>query len=107
MRTGNREVLGMDSKEQQLKTLLGLTTRTLTDLTASITSMSFELLRSEDGTTRNAARQMIERMLTISSHLDEHWRLLAEFSGVQDGEAPMDGMTPIARQDDPPRLPSN
>ncbi|AZE50814.1 hypothetical protein C4K04_5164 [Pseudomonas chlororaphis] len=46
----------MDSKEQQLKTLLGLTTRTLTDLTASITSMSFELLRSEDSTTRNAAR---------------------------------------------------
>jgi hypothetical protein len=106
MRTGNREVLGMDSKEQQLKTLLGLTTRTLTDLTASITSMSFELLRSEDSTTRNAARQMIDRMMTISSHLDEHWRLLAEFSG-QDSEAPLDGMLPIACQDDPPRLPSN
>lgn len=106
MRTGNREVLGMDSKEQQLKTLLGLTTRTLTDLTASITSMSFELLRSEDSTIRNAARQMIERMMTISSHLDEHWRLLAEFSG-QGSEAPLDGMLPIARQDAPPRLPSN
>lgn len=97
----------MESKEQQLKTLLGLTTRTLTDLTASITSMSFELLRSEDSVTRNAARQMIDRMMTISSNLDEHWRLLAEFSGAQDGEAPLDGMAPIARQDDPPRLPSN
>ncbi|QQZ44868.1 hypothetical protein IF690_23375 [Pseudomonas sp. SK3(2021)] len=96
----------MDLKEQQLKTLLGLTTRTLTDLTASITSMSFELLRSDDSTTRNAARQMIDRMMTISSNLDEHWRLLAEFSG-QASEAPIDGMTPIARQDDSPRLPSN
>ncbi|MGE7957366.1 hypothetical protein ACQKQA_12380 [Pseudomonas sp. NPDC089530] len=97
----------MESKEQQLKTLLGLTTRTLTDLTASITSMSFELLRSEDSVTRNAARQMIDRMMTISGNLDEHWRLLAEFSGAQDGEAPLDGMTPITRQDDSPRLPSN
>ncbi|AZE50813.1 hypothetical protein C4K04_5163 [Pseudomonas chlororaphis] len=49
---------------------------------------------------------MIERMMTISSHLDEHWRLLAEFSG-QGSEALLDGMLPIARQDDPPRLPSN
>lgn len=97
----------MESKEQQLKTLLGLTTRTLTDLTASITSMSFELLRSEDSVTRNAARQMIERMLSISSNLDEHWRLLAEFNGAEGEQAPLDGMTPIAHQDDPPRLPSS
>ncbi|OLF51660.1 hypothetical protein [Pseudomonas chlororaphis] len=97
----------MESKEQQLQKLLGLTTRTLTDLTASITSMSFELLRSEDSVTRNAARQMIDRMMTISGTLDEHWRLLAEFSGVQAGEAPVEGVTSIARQDDPPRLPSN
>ncbi|MDO7897181.1 hypothetical protein [Pseudomonas citrulli] len=71
----------MDSKEQQLMELLGLTARTLTHLTASVTSMSFELLRSEDEVTKAAARRMIDRMATISSGIDEHWRLIGELTG--------------------------
>jgi hypothetical protein len=73
---------GMESKEQQLTELLGLTARTLTHLTASMTSMSFELLRSNDEITRSAGRRMIDRMATISSGLDEHWRLIGELTGV-------------------------
>ena len=73
----------MDSKEQQLTELLGLTARTLTHLTASMTSMSFELMRSEDEVTRSAGRRMIDRMATISSGLDEHWRLIGELTGIQ------------------------
>ncbi|MET3454716.1 MULTISPECIES: hypothetical protein [Pseudomonas] len=72
----------MDSKEQQLMELLGLTARSLTHLTASVTSMSFELLRSDDEVTKAAGRRMIDRMATISSGLDEHWRLIGELTGV-------------------------
>ncbi|MDB6051665.1 MAG: Uncharacterized protein JWR17_4411 [Pseudomonas sp.] len=72
----------MDSKEQQLTELLGLTARTLTHLTASMTSMSFELLRSKDEVTRMAGKHMIDRMATISAGLDEHWRLIGELTGV-------------------------
>ena len=73
---------GMESKEKQLTELLGLTARTLTHLTASMTSMSFELLRSQDEVTRAAGRHMIDRMATISSGLDDHWRLIGELTGV-------------------------
>ncbi|MGI4838512.1 MAG: hypothetical protein ACRYF9_12900 [Janthinobacterium lividum] len=72
----------MDSREQQLMELLGITARTLTHLTASMTSMSFELLRSEDSVTRAAGKRMIDRMATISTGLDEHWRLIGELTGV-------------------------
>lgn len=72
----------MEAKEQQLMELLGHTARSLTHLTASMTSMSFELLRSEDGVTRAAGRRMIDRMATISTGLDEHWRLIGELTGV-------------------------
>ncbi|MFW0757994.1 hypothetical protein ACN1C3_25275 [Pseudomonas sp. H11T01] len=72
----------MESKEQQLMELLGLMSRSLTHLTASVTSMSFELLRSEDEVTKAAGRRMIDRMATISAGLDEHWRLIGELTGV-------------------------
>ncbi|MCX7078592.1 MAG: hypothetical protein NTV76_04470 [Pseudomonas sp.] len=72
----------MESKEQQLMELLGLMARSLTHLTASVTSMSFELLRSEDEVTKAAGRRMIDRMATISTGLDEHWRLIGELTGV-------------------------
>ncbi|WP_296251988.1 hypothetical protein [Pseudomonas sp. UBA4194] len=72
----------MESKEQQLVELLGLTARTLTHLTASMTSMSFELLRSDDEVTRSAGKRMIDRMATISTGLDDHWRLIGELTGV-------------------------
>jgi hypothetical protein len=72
----------MESKEQQLMELLGLMARSLTHLTASMTSMSFELLRSDDEVTSAAGRRMIDRMATISTGLDEHWRLIGELTGV-------------------------
>lgn len=72
----------MQDKEQQLTELLGLTSRTLTHLTAAMTSMSFELLRSEDQVTRSAGKRMIDRMATISAGLDQHWRLIGELTGV-------------------------
>ncbi|WP_347901763.1 hypothetical protein [Pseudomonas purpurea] len=72
----------MESKEQQLMALLGLTARSLTHLTASMTSMSFELLHSEDEVTKAAGRRMIDRMATVSAGLDEHWRLIGELTGV-------------------------
>ncbi|KPW11044.1 hypothetical protein ALP66_100585 [Pseudomonas amygdali pv. photiniae] len=89
---------GMDSKERQLTELLGLTARTLTHLTASMTSMSFELLRSEDEVTRNAGRRMIDRMATISSGLDEHWRLIGDLTGVHLAQEQVETVTEIQLQ---------
>ncbi|AAZ36913.1 hypothetical protein AAY86_11155 [Pseudomonas amygdali pv. tabaci str. ATCC 11528] len=88
----------MDSKERQLTELLGLTARTLTHLTASMTSMSFELLRSEDEVTRNAGRRMIDRMATISSGLDEHWRLIGDLTGVHLAQEQVETVTEIQLQ---------
>lgn len=77
-----QEAFEMESKEQLLMDLLGLTARSLTHLTASMTSMCFELMRSEDEVTNAAGRRMIDRMATISTGLDEHWRLIGELTGV-------------------------
>ncbi|RMR28990.1 hypothetical protein ALP36_100462 [Pseudomonas syringae pv. coriandricola] len=89
---------GMDSKEHQLTELLGLTARTLTHLTASMTSLSFELLRSEDEVTRNAGRRMIDRMATISSGLDEHWRLIGDLTGIHMAQEQVETVTEIQLQ---------
>jgi hypothetical protein len=40
------------------------------------------LLRSEDEVTKAAGRRMIDRMATISTGLDEHWRLIGELTGI-------------------------
>lgn len=87
-------------------TLLGLTARALTDMTASVTAFSFELLRSEDQVTRAAARKMIDRMMSISAGLDEHWRLLAELSADYPGRGPVDTTAQIPSEG-LPRLPPN
>ncbi len=91
----------MESKEQQLMELLGVTARSLTHLTASITSMSFELLRSEDEVTRTAGRRMIDRMATISSGLDEHWRLIGELTGVHFAQEEIETVLEIQLQSGP------
>ncbi|MBI3907763.1 hypothetical protein [Pseudomonas sp. GL-RE-26] len=96
----------MESKEQLLMELLGLTARSLTHLTASMTTMSFELMRSEDVVTRTAGRHMIDRMATISAGLDEHWRLIGELTGVHGPHGPIETLQEIQLQA-PPRLPSN
>jgi hypothetical protein len=94
----------MESKEQQLMELLGLTARSLTHLTASMTSMSFELLRSNDEVTKAAGRRMIDRMATISAGLDEHWRLIGELTGVHISHEQIETVQEIQMQA-PPRLP--
>ncbi|PNB76245.1 hypothetical protein C1X64_00740 [Pseudomonas sp. GW456-E7] len=96
----------MESKEQLLMELLGLTARSLTHLTASMTTMSFELLRSEDEITRAAGRHMIDRMATISAGLDEHWRLIGELAGVDVAHGAFENLQEVQLQA-PPRLPSN
>lgn len=96
----------MESKEQQLMELLGLTARALTHLTASMTSMSFELLRSNDEVTKAAGRRMIDRMATISAGLDEHWRIIGELTGVPLAHEQIETIQEIQMQA-PPRLPSN
>ncbi|MDD0998081.1 hypothetical protein D3C87_1347260 [compost metagenome] len=96
----------MESKEQQLMELLGLTARSLTHLTASMTSMSFELLRSSDPVTRDAGRRMIDRMATISTGLDDHWRLIGELTGVHVAHEQIETIQEIQSQT-PPRLPSS
>ncbi len=87
-------------------TLLGLTARALTDMTASVTTFSCELLRSDDQVTRDAARKMIDRMMTLSAGLDEHWRLLAQLSGTYPGQGPAESRVPVS-MDSLPRLPPN
>ncbi|MGE8096568.1 hypothetical protein [Pseudomonas fluorescens] len=94
----------MESKEQQLLELLGLTARTLTHLTASMTSMSFELMRSEDEVTKAAGRRMIDRMATVSAGLDEHWRLIGELTGVYIAQEQIETVQEIQLQA-PSRLP--
>ena len=96
----------MESKERQLMELLGLTARSLTHLTASMTSMSFELMRSNDEVTKGAGRRMIDRMATISTGLDEHWRLIGELTGVHGPHEPIEPLKAIPLHM-PPRLPSN
>ena len=96
----------MESKEQQLMELLSLTARSLTHLTASMTSMSFELLRSHDEVTKAAGRRMIDRMATISTGLDEHWRLIGELTGVPVAQEQIETVQEIQLQA-PPRLTSN
>ncbi|MBD8612667.1 hypothetical protein [Pseudomonas rhizosphaerae] len=97
----------MESKEQQLLELLGLTARTLTHLTASMTSMSFELLRSSDEVTRSAGKHMIDRMATISTGLDDHWRLIGELTGVHVAQEEVETVLEIQLQALPPSLPMN
>ena len=96
----------MESKEQLLMDLLGHTARSLTHLTASMTSMSFELLRSEDEVVKAASRQMIDRMATISTGLDEHWRLIGELTGVHIAHEQIETIQEIQLAA-PPQLPSN
>ena len=96
----------MESKEQLLMELLGLTARSLTHLTASMTSMSFELLRSEDEITKSAGKRMIDRMATISAGLDEHWRLIGELTGVHIAHEQIETLQEIQLQA-PPSQPPN
>lgn len=71
----------MTQKEQQLTELLTLTSRSLTHLTAAMTSLSFDLLRSTDSGVRGAGSRMIARMESVSKELDQHLRLISELTG--------------------------
>ena len=49
---------------------------------------------------------MIDRMVTISAGLDEHWRLIGELTGVHAAQGPVETLQEIQLQA-PPRLPSS
>lgn len=73
----------MTVKEQQLIELLTLTSRSLTHLTASLTSLSFDLLRSPEPDVRNAGAKMIARMEAVSKDLDKQWQLISDLTGIE------------------------
>lgn len=68
----------MTPKEKQITELLALTSRSVTHLTAAMTSLSFDLLRSADPDVRGAGRRMIVRMEAVSHELDQQWALIDE-----------------------------
>ncbi|BAN48321.1 hypothetical protein [Metapseudomonas resinovorans] len=70
----------MESKEQHLVRLLSLTTRSLTHLTAAMSEMSFEMMRSEDPAVKSAGGRMIDHLAAIGAGLDQHWEALAVYS---------------------------
>lgn len=72
----------MTHKEQQLTELLTLTSRSITHLTAAMTSLSFDLLRSADPAVRGAGRRMIARMESVSDELDHQWDLIGKLTGA-------------------------
>ncbi|TRX76645.1 hypothetical protein [Pseudomonas mangiferae] len=80
----------MDVSQQPLVELLTLTARSLTHLTAAMTSLSFELLRSEDPVVRDASKRMITRMAAVNGELDQHWQLISDLTGVSlpDNDSP-------------------
>lgn len=71
----------MSPKEQQLCELLALTSRSLTHLSAAITSLSFDLMRSTDPSVRGAGSRMIVRLEAVSKELDQQWALIGELTG--------------------------
>jgi Na+-translocating ferredoxin:NAD+ oxidoreductase RnfG subunit len=77
----------MSGKEDQLIQLLSLMARSMTHMTASVTAMSFEQLRSQDAALQSAARRMIERMQAINEELDQQWELISQLSGQRHQEA--------------------
>lgn len=72
----------MSPKEQQLCELLALNSRSLTHLTAAITTLSFDLMRSADPSVRGAGSRMIVRLEAVSKELDQQWALISELTGV-------------------------
>ena len=80
----------MTAKEQQLTELLTLTSRSITHMTAAMTALSFDLLRSNDSSVRAAGSKMITRLGAVSQELDQQWELIQSLTGV---EAPHRGDT--------------
>ncbi|AVK06664.1 hypothetical protein N5E30_23490 [Pseudomonas chengduensis] len=76
----------MSAKEEQLIQLLGLMARGMTHMTASITAMAFEQLRSQDAALQSSAKRMIERMQAINEELDLQWELVGQLTGQRDQE---------------------
>ena len=76
------EGMRMESKEQQLVRLLSLTTRSLTHLTAAMSEMSFEMMRSDDPAVKSAGGRMIDHLAAIGAGLDQHWEQLAVYGDM-------------------------
>lgn len=72
----------MTPKEQQLAELLTLSARSVTHMTAAMTALSFDLLRSSDPGVRGAGNRMIVRLEAVSKELDQQWKLISALTGV-------------------------
>lgn len=59
----------MSVRKEQLMQLVGLMARSMTHMTASVTAMGFEQLRSHDKAVQSSARRMIEHMQAINEEL--------------------------------------
>lgn len=58
----------------------------MTHMTASVTAMAFEQLRSQDVALQSSAKRMIERMQAINEELDQQWELVGQLTGQRDQE---------------------
>ncbi|MCY1562767.1 hypothetical protein D9M68_1002160 [compost metagenome] len=50
-------------------------------MTAAMTALSFDLLRSTDPGVRTAGSRMIGRLEAVSKELDQQWKLISELTG--------------------------
>lgn len=76
----------MTQKERQLTELLTLSSRSITHMTAAVTALSFDLLRSSDPSVRAAGTRMISRLEAVSKELDQQWKLISELTGAPEPE---------------------
>ncbi|WP_282875706.1 hypothetical protein [Pseudomonas peli] len=76
----------MSVREEQLIQLVSLMARSMTHMTASVTAMGFEQLRSQDEAVQSSARRMIERMQAINEELDQQWGIIGLLTGQYEQE---------------------
>ncbi|MGE8358576.1 hypothetical protein [Pseudomonas sp.] len=77
----------MTAKDEQLLELLSLMARSMTHMTASVTAMAFEQLKSQDAALHASAKLTIERMQAVNEELDQQWDLIGQLTGHRDQEA--------------------
>lgn len=77
----------MTAKDEQLLELLSLMARSMTHITASVTAMAFEQLKSQDAALHASAKHTIERMQAVNEELDQQWDLIGQLTGHRDQEA--------------------
>ena len=88
----------MDTQDSQLAQLLSLNTRSMTHLTAALTQLSFELLRSSDPASQRAGQRMIDHLAQISGELDQQWAMIGALTGQPAPEEKTDLVVEVQMQ---------